>query len=362
LEIEQNLFRRAMMSPAKYAEPLAQEIESKLVGSKRRLAIDLYGDGTGVVGTIASAAVTSPASNQIVFTLSSSATARGAAAHFEYDDLLVLKANGGGASALDTSLATEPVYWKVVDKNREANTVTLQGLDSGLAAVASITSISVQPTAGDVFYRYGQPSIPNLASIADYGTASEVIPGLLALASNDGRLVHGITMSGASAASIQDVSGDPLDVSQVRKMLDNMKIRVGQNAYSYKKLVGAPEAHAAFIESRETDRRFTSVTDDKRGLKQFGYIHGNDTLVVVESEFCPMKQMYALPEAKGGDKVLEFHGTDFQTVRAKDGDEWHLKPSSAGGHERVLVSYMDMYGTLICKRPAAIGRLQNFSL
>lgn len=361
IELEYNLWDRARKSPEKYAEPLALEIDSKASAAKRRLAADLYGDGTGVIGTVASAAVTSPASSSLVFTLSSSDSARGHVGFFEYGDILLLKANAGGASALDTNLATEPAYWLVVEKDRTLNTVTLQGLDSNLAAVATISSISVQPTAGDVFYRYGQPTIPNLSSITDYGTVSEVMAGLESLTASDGRLIHGITMSGATAGSRIDAGANPIDVSHIEKAMNKTKIAVGQDRYRWKMMLMAHETQSAFIESRETDRRFQSIEDNKRGVKVFGYVHGNDTLECVTSEYVPQKRIYILPETKAGEKVLEFHGSDYETVKGAGMSDFNLKPGANGGYVNTVVSYLQAIGVLICKHPASCAVIHNFT-
>jgi hypothetical protein len=361
IELEYNLWDRARKSPEKYAEPLALEIDSKTTASKRRIAADLYGDGTGVIGTVASAAVTSPASNKLVFTLSATNAARGHVGNFEYGDILVLKAAAGTASALDTSLATEPAYWQVVSKDRSNNQVTLQGLDSSLAAVASISSISVQPTAGDVFYRYGQPTIPNLSSISDYGTVSEVMVGLESMAANDGRTVHGIVMSGATAGSVYDCGANPIDVKHIQRAMSQGKVNVGQDRYSWKMMSMAPESLDALIESRETDRRFTTIEDGTRGVKKFIYQHQNDSLECYTSEFVPMKRIYVLPETKASEKVIEFHGSDFETVKAQGMGDFHLKPASAGGYVNTVVSYLQAIGVIVVKHPASIIRLENFS-
>jgi hypothetical protein len=361
IELEYNLWDRARKSPEKYAEPLALEIDSKSSAAKRRIAADLYGDGTGVVGTVASAAVTSPASDQLVWTLSTSNTARGHVGFFEYGDILMLKATAGGSSALDTSLGTEPVYWIVVAKNRDNNTVTLQGVTAALASAGTISSITTQPTAGDVFYRYGQPTIPNLGSISDYGTATEVMAGLESLVSGDGRTVHGITMSGSTAGSRQDCSANPIDVKWVQKAMDRAKINVGQDRYSWKMMSMAPETQSSFIESRETDRRFQTVDDNKRGTKVFAYVHGNDTLECYTTEYCPPKRIYILPETKASEKVLEFHGSDFETVKAQGMGDFHLKPASGGGYVNTVVSYLQSIGVLIAKHPAAVAVVENFT-
>ncbi len=362
IELEYNLWDRARKSPEKYAEPLALEIDSKSSAAKRLIARDLYGDGTGVVGTVASAAVTSPASSNLTFTLSTSNTTRGHAGFFEYGDLLILRAADGTASALDTNLATEPVYWEVVEKNRELGTVLLKGLDTNLAAVATITTVSVQPTAGDVFYRYQQPTIPNLASITDYGTATEVMAGLESLVAGDGRTVHGITMSGATAGSRVDAGANPIDVKWIQKAMDKVKVAVGQDRYKWKMMSMAPETQASLIESRETDRRFQTVEDNKRGIKFFAYVHGNDTLECYTSEYTPPKRIYILPEAKSGEKVLEFHGSDFETVKGQGMSDFNLKPASTGGgYVNTMVSYLQAIGVLIAKHPAAVAVVENFT-
>lgn len=361
IELEYNLWDRARKSPEKYAEPLALEIDSKASASKRRYAADLYGDGTGVIGTVASAAVTSPASNQLTFTLQNSNSSRGHVGFFEYGDILALYATAGGASALDTNLATNPAYWEVVSKDRENNQVTLRGLDSNLSPVATITSITTPPTAGDVFYRYGQPTIPDLTSISDYGTASEVMAGLESLVAGDGRTIHGITMSGATAGTREDAGANPIDVKHIQKVMDKVKIAVGQDRYKWKMMCMAPETHASLIESRETDRRFQTIEDNKRGVKVFAYVHGNDTLECYTSEYVPPKRIYILPEAKSGEKVLEFHGSDFETVKGQGMSDFNLKPSSSGGYVNTMVSYLQSIGVYICKHPASVAVVENFT-
>lgn len=362
IELEYNLWDRARKSPEKYAEPLALEIDSKASASKRRIAADLYADGTGVVGTVASAALTSPTSNELIFQLQTLDASRGHAGNFEFGDILLLVAANTTTSTLMTNLGTQPAYWLVIDKNRDLQQVTLQGLDSSLNPVASITSISAQPSNGDVFYRYGQPSLVDLTSpIADYGLATDVMAGLESLVANDGRVVHGITMQGATAGSQYDALGNPIDVKWIQKAMDKAKVLVGADRYRWKMMMMAPETQASLIESRETDRRFITVEDNKRGVKYFAYQHGNDTLECNNSEYVPPKRIYILPETKAGEKVLEFHGSDFETVKAEGMGDFHLKPASAGGYVNTVVSYLQAIGVIIAKHPAAVAVVHNFT-
>jgi hypothetical protein len=362
IELEYNLWDRARKSPEKYAEPLALEIQAKTTASKRRIAADLYGDGTGVVGELAAASATANGDGTVTFQLATTNAARGTVGFFEFGDQLLLRAEDGTTSALDTDLATEPASWRVVSKDRDNDKVTLRGLDSSGADV-SVASFTTQPDAGEVFYRAGQPTLPDLtAAIADYGTVTEVMAGLASLTAADGRVIHGITMSGSSGGSRTTAAGQPLDVSYIQKALDNVKINVGQDAYSWKMMCMAPEAHASLIESRETDRRFQTVEDNKRGIKYFAYMHGNDTVETYTSEYVPKKKIYMLPEAKSSDKVLEYWGSDFETVKAQGTGDFHLKPGSGGGHVNTIVSYLSSIGVIVCKHPASIAVVEDFTV
>ena len=361
IELEWNLYDRALSSPEKYAEPLALEIQNKTIGSRRRVAADLYGDGTGVVATLSSCAVTSPASDKLVFTLDESDTARGGVGQCEFGDIYVLKATAGGASALNTSLATEPVYWKVTAKSRKDGTVTLQGLASdGTTSAGTISSVTTPVTAGDVFYRMGQPTVPDLTSISDYATCSEVPAGLESLTAADGRSVHGITMSGALAGTRVDCEGQALDARFVQEAMDTVKVNVGQDSYRWAKMCMSPENHAKLINSRETDRRFQSVEDNKRGIRYWAYQHGNDSVEAYTTEFVSKKRIIGLPEQKNGKKIMEYYGSDYKPVKLPGSGEFMLKPASGGGHVNMVVSYLHGILVYVCKHPAAVWTLTNF--
>lgn len=366
IEIEYNLWDRARKSPAKYAEPLAMEFMSKTVAAKRRLAADLYGDGSGAVGEVASVA---DGSASTVVTLSSANAAKGHIGFFEYGDLLVAVVDSETNSQADAAPAPTVTgtfaAWRVVEVRRStslsaADSVVLEPVDASGAAL-SLTASNLP--AGAIFHRVGQPSIRSKTAFAglDAGSATEVIAGLESLASADGRLIHGITMSGSNAATVLDAGGAAFDSSLVQSGMSKVKLRVGEGKYGWKMLVMAPETQDSLIEARETDRRFQSVEDNKRGIRFWAYQHGNDVLETYTSEFVPKKRVYALPEAKAGQKkVIEFYGTDFEPVRANGGDEFHLKPASSG-HQRVISSYLTAHGLLLSNHPAAILKIENFS-
>lgn len=358
IELDYNLWKRlALSGDKKYIDNLAAEIEATQIVTKRYMAAALYKDGTGVVGQVSSVA-DDTVLDQVVVTLNTADTARGAIGYFEYDDLLLAYSL---AAVANPPTVTGTFYaWKVSDRNRDNDTVTLKPVDSSENPLQLTTSNLVST---NVFYRVGQPTIPDLtAAISDYGTITEEPVGLESLVANDGRVVHGITMSGSTGATVKDAGNVQLDVSHIEAVMNNAKIRVGESAYSWKKMCMSPEAHSSFIESRETDRRFQSIEDNKRGLKMFAYQHRNDLMEVYASEYIPKKRVYMLPEEKSGaGKILEFHGSDFEPVRAPGGDEFHLK-TGANGYERRMQSFLEAYGVLICKHPAAIAQIRNFTI
>jgi hypothetical protein len=153
-----------------------------------------------------------------------------------------------------------------------------------------------------------------------------------------------------------------MDVKYIQKAMDKVKLAVGQDRYRWKMLAMSPETQASLIESRETDRRFITVDDNKRGVKFFAYVHGNDTLECVTSEYVPLKRSYILPEAKSSEKVLEFHGSDFATVKGQGMGDFHLKPASGGGFQNMMVSYLQAVGVIICKHPAAVAVIDNYTV
>lgn len=354
VEIEYNLYKKALNSPLKYAEPLALEMQAKAIAAKRRIAADLYGDGSGVIGTVSSAAAVG---GKLEVTLDTASAAKGHVGFFEYDDLLVIKTPAAAAQDAVVSSGTIAAY-RVVSRSRRFDKVVLEAVD----AAGNPLSVTGAGTVGstDLIYRVGQETIPVIASITDWASATEVFAGLESLLADDGRLVHGITMSGATAGSVVDCGGSAIGLGFVQEGLSNAKIAVGQGRYKWSMLVASPEKRDDLIESAETDRRFMVADNPKRGGKSFVFQHENDTLEVVASEYCPKKRAYALPnQSAGAQSMMQLYFTEMAPVDVGSG-KLHLKPASGGGHERKIASYMEGYLSLLCTHPAAGVVIKNF--
>ena len=358
VEIEYNLYKKALNSPLKYAEPLALEMQSKAIAAKRRIAADLYGDGTGVVGTVASASVTGTRLSIVIDTANA---ARGHVGFFEYGDLVIPR-TAAGAAQLPTVTAGTVAALRVVSRSRKTNTVVLEAVDANdnLLEVSAVGDVS----AGDLVYRAGQTDIPNLSiAVPDYGLISNVFAGYESLLANDGRTVHGIQMSGITAGTHVDCNAQLIALKYVQEALSEAKVAVGQGLYSWDMLVMSPEARDSLVEADEDKRRLT-VTDSKRvqGAKAFVFQHENDTLEVVSSEYVKQKRAYALPKQSAGQSaMMQLYFTEMAPVDVGSG-KLHLKPASGGGHERRIASYMEGQIALLCTHPAAGIVVENFTI
>lgn len=363
VELEYNLWKAASLTPEKYAEPLAKEIELKSIVARRLMGLLAFGDGTGVLGQAASAASdTTGAGGYATVQLKTGASDRGHVRWFQFGDLILNKQVSGAAPASAPSVSGGSFYaWRVKNQLPKLDQVVLEAVDSA-GNVLSLTASNI--AQNNLFYRVGQQVIADLSgAVGDYGSLTDVMPGFDSLVSNDSRLVHGITMAGAAAGTVLDWAGQQIDVRALQEGLDEVDMRTGKGEFAFKMAVMAPETRAAMIESRETDRRFTDITDVNRGGKGFGYIHDEDTVLYYPAEFCPKQRIYVLPEGKqDGNKVISYFGTDFEPVSDPMGNKFHLKPSSAGGHERNIISYMTARGTMVCHRPAAVLKIQNFTV
>jgi len=360
IELEYNLYRRILESKSKYdASALAMEVDSKTTAMKRLLCQQFYGDGTGVLGRTSSATVTG---GQAVVTMREGATDQGFAGSFQFGEAVSAWTAAGAAGAAPTVASGTFDHWRVVARNpvSTVNTVTLQA-ESSTNAILTVTAYT--PSAGEQWVKYGQPTVANLTAIADYGSATEAMTGLDALIRNDGSTVYGISQQGAVSGTVYDNAAAILDVNSIEQAMNQVKNAVGEGRYKWPMMLCNREARSTFIDSRETDRRFMSIEDNKRGLNKFVYVHQDDSIEIKGSEFCPHFKAYILPEGKTeGQKVLQFRGTDIKPARAENGDVFMFAPGTSGYHQRLMVSYLSGMGQLLNLHPAATIKVQNFTL
>lgn len=370
IDVDYDVYDRARKSPERYMLPLALELSSKNTAAKRRIAADFHGDGTGVVGEVSSAASYNGSANTQVITLKSGADDFGHVGMCEYGDLLI--ATQADGSARDPAGTTTNFYaWKITDRDRENNTITVQPVTS---AGATDTDISgTQWASGDVLYRVGDPILSAVGgtsvtssndlsgSLTDYGTDGYAITGLDSLVRAE-RTVHGISLTGANKPTEKLLTNnEQISSRYIQQLLSQTKTAVGADAYSWKMITMSPETLDTLIDANEGDRRFVAKEDPERGAITWRYQHGTDSLEANPSEYCKPRVAYVMPESKDGKKVFEFWSTDFEPVRGEDMGTYHLDINSSGSYQNGMVSFLQCYGQIICNHAAAVGRLAGFT-
>lgn len=346
VEAERAVIARALSDMSRYGEPFAQEMRDKTIALARILSAAVYQDGTGVLGEVASHTTSSGAANdQITVTLKVTNAARGHIGWFESFDRVQFHLSNG------TQDAQGNTQWTIVDRNRALNQVTLK-------AVAAHTAVTANSLDNDYIYRAQQPTKPDLTAITDYGIASEAFVGLDSLSRKDGRTVNGIVLSGPLGGTRLDANGQPIDSQTFQQLMSQIMVNVGQGRYKYDAAMMAWESLDALVESRETDRRFQSIQDNKRGVASLGYQHGSNSIIFKADEFCPKSKIYLIPNAD----VLQFYGSDFEVVKPDGGKGIMLKTGSAAGtYARSIQLFMEGTGCLISVHSPAIGVIENFT-
>jgi len=364
VELEYDLWERAKSGAKKYLEPLAHEIQNKGMVQKRILSAQFHLDGSGILGEVVSADQGTDA-NRVVLTLDGSDTARGGERYFEWEDEIVARAADGTFAPVTFN----QTVLRVEDKDRDANTITVVGIDLSSDTEVAITAGDIAggevltrtdtdlATGGDTpLTRSFDPSAA-MNTLGEINSLSEDFAGLESMTAKDSRTLHNLELKGVYKGEHFDAQNAPIDITHIQKSMDRIKTRNGPS-FKYKQVLTAPETLSAFIEANEADRRLVSNTDKTRGFGGFCYVHGQDTLELASSEYCGDKRMWMIPEGKAAGGCLELHGKDFTEINV--GGSEYLRQDGSGNYENVVQKFMMGYLTVICKRPGAILKIHNF--
>ena len=362
IELSISMWNKAKAEPDKYAEPLMLESKSKALTSRREMCIYLYGDGTGRRLEVASSAA---ASNNLVLTASTAESAIGHPGWLQHGELIYIMEpaatiTSGTPSAVRVATTSSGTanYYKVVGRDLRKNTVTVEAYDASGSKLIVTGSGTV--AAGDTVYKKGQlTAVATDSSITeDFNLITEVAAGYESIAAGDGRKVHGVTMSGATAGTNRSVSG-AFDPQHIQEGVTDVKTITGDE-YIYNQILMAPKVKDLFVESLESDKYFRGDDPKGRGGKGFFYQHDDSMMQLVSSEFCPANRIWAIPDSESKDEQpCEFRGQDFQMVNV-DGNETFLATGSAGRYRRSIQKFMNGRFCFLSKHPASILKISGY--
>jgi hypothetical protein len=357
ISVPKSLLGRTGNDLVQYADPLTEELDAKAIASARVMSAQTMGDGSGVIGVIEGTPSTSATLITVVLDTTNAAAGRSHIGWFMEGDKVKFASTAGAAQDA-ANTGADGAYYQVESVNADTDTITLSWRTSAGVALTDITGAGTL-SDGDYIYRFGTTPNDYSGAVSDYGTASECIVGLESLAADDGRVVNGLTMSGTLAGSWKDASGAAIDPSHFQSALSKAKRRAGKGRYKYKQAFMFDTVYDALVEANETDRRFQVGDPGNRGFKSLGYQHQQDFVEFVTDEFVSKKRIWILPESK---EVLEFHGKDFEVVEVNKGQKFHMGINGDGLNTRTVKSYMEGSAVVVCKHPAAIIAIENFSV
>ena len=368
IELDAIVWDRIKKADKKYVgNPFEVELQAKIDVIKKAQARALHGDGSGVLGKVASVSVVS---NKLVVVLDTAdATVGGGNTNwFHRGEKVAMCTTAGATQRADGSGTKDVVYFSVASADRKAHSITLTGYTSA-DAVISVTAVN-EIGAGDLIYPVNVLNAsfegPNVSTIAgtDFGVITPVMAGLESLTAADNRKVFGVSMTGELGGTQYDCGGSLFSVEHIEEGFNEVEQNVGAGKYKWNQLLMPYNAYSALLEGKEADRRFNSVEDSVRGGRKFIYQYGDNALDCRKSFYCAFNRIYGIPSPASGEMgesgfALEFRGTPFESISV-NGQKEFLKPNSSGQYTNVLQSFLQSYATMIAKQPAAVARLSNF--
>ena len=356
INVPRHLLNKQGSELAAYADSFGYEVEAKMTSVARMLSRSLCGNGTGILGKVAS--VSNSGTTSLV-TLSV-ATADAGFSHINWmeigEKVFVMPPAGVTPRRVDT-VNTAVAYFKVSSKNRDTNVVTLTAYDSSDAVITPDGGTEI--VAGDYIRPFGDYTSDLSSLDKDYNLLSFAFAGLESLGADDGRTCHGLTMSGALGGSRLDASADTIDRSHFQSALSLVKERTSGHDYKYDKAFMFTTVYDALIDSWETDRVINSANDTTMGAKgALGFSHGRDFVEFAPDEFIPKTRIWMPPK---GD-ALQYVGTGIDRVSVGGASEFMPTNSAGTAHQRAVNAYVEGSGYLRTTHPAALLCIENFSI
>jgi hypothetical protein len=368
VKVEAELEKLCAAGDNSYLKPLEVELSSSLAALNRLRAIWMYGDGTGVLGVVASGGLaesTIGADGKITVTIESSSSLRGYIGWIQVGDHLRFAAADGTIRTPGTVTGGTFHAYKVLSVDTVNNSFVAQMITSA-DATGPVSAGGSQIVATDNIYHYAQyeaagSTLPNLNSISDYDTISVVPMGLRGLIMATG------TYAGINRANVPNLQGNILDqsttlVSPTMLMRAVRKVgkRVGRERFIFKNIICSDEVEISLFEQREGNKMGTfAPSSQSGGGEAWEFQFGRHQFRVNSFEFCPRSDIFMIPEFKSpaeqDSRVLMCHHSEPEQV----GDV-SLSPGTFNYKSSFLRFYQGWH-QVSSAVPAALVRLTNFT-
>jgi hypothetical protein len=374
IEIDYDLFEGAKVTPNKYADPIAKEIQLKSTAQKRYLSGVLNRDGSCILATVESEGFDDLGDRVLHFQSAPSCGGAGAG-HLEFDEVYaVCSASSASVEGQTKTEDTEDAsvvlvpqkYVRVEDVERSDNDnyVVFIECDADGKAVATTSFAGggvevlckISAWVPVVYVKSDESGFerPKTGELSQQGWE---IGGMYAIANADGATYNGLTAKGSTKVSEIKANSGLADLDHLQRVMDKLANKLG--TYSYNQMTVSPSVKRTFLQAQESDKRIINASDDKRGFKGFGFQHDNDLLLCDSSLYAFKQEVNVIPKDVKG--VVQMHGADFKDFKVGSTDSFPGLDGQ-GNYETAILKYM--YGTMtfICNNPAAIGRVKNVGI
>lgn len=344
VEMDRMEMELAKTDKSRFVDLWADELESKNRVMAQQLSRVAFGDGSGVIGTYASAAVdTSATPDNMWVTLSTASTAQGSIYWFEMGDYVkFVDPATGTARVIDSSTETKA---KVTDIDLDNNKFKCELLSGDI--------VSSNLVANDVIMRYATTYTAS-ATVAD--TASEEMVGFDGLIDDATTTLFNINRSTVPMfkGQVLDNSGDPITINN----LHTIAKKVGLQGGKPKMILSSFDSYIRFAELGQSLRHVIQppTLDVTLGIEAVRYASPTGgTIPIVNSRYCPTQRIYMIDPT-----TFEFRGQEPEFVEV-EGQMIRLVSSSSGGYENKVSAELLGIMALICKNPSKNGKIENFS-
>ncbi|MDR0856247.1 MAG: phage major capsid protein [Clostridiales bacterium] len=305
VEISDKLLKQSHASAGAFVNALNLEMEGLLESSRVNMSRMLFGDGTGVIGTITAAGTA-----QATWNIGAGNTKK----------LQI----GQTVDILSTTGTNLVIGGRVAALDHAAGTVTLAAAFSVLSTNLPATVYMARTRAGDEITGLGAV-FSDTATL--YGVDRAVYPGLwptkVALANNDNDLTD----------------------ARIQNVIDDIERRTGHTPDF---LICSPGVRRAYMEYLQAFKRNTDVLNLTGGFKAISF----NGIPLVADRFCPAGTLYLL------------NTKDFVLAQM---DDWHWFENESGtilrrsytktAYAATLIKYCE----LVCKAPGAQGVITNIA-
>lgn len=365
----------AYMSSESYVQKV---LNAKKEVLKHKTLVDFFGDGTGVVATVASVSAAAIASG-LISVVFDGVSARGSVNWFRLKSSYIFATTAGVLTTAATAVpGNVPVdHYTVESIDTATNTVVFSLRDAYNAKITTAATVTIADN--DVCYSGDKRAVdsgflqmPDLTAIVLGTTDMEIVSahlcGLGSLVSADGRKIGGVVRSSIHA-SVVDATGGIVTPQKLAGLLIKLSRRwQGMSSFNWKSFIISPEMLDALITAAMSDRRLIGTDGGvpaSFGSNKFAFretISGRESAWdFTKSLFCPSDTVYLLPEP-GDVPALCFPHSEMEKVfTGSEGDGFLPKPTSSG-YEAAKLQYSKMYWTLYSECPAALGKITGLTL